>query len=209
VKARVLPLDSAEHLSAQELLPWFVNGTLSGAEADAIARHLAHCDRCQQDAAEQAELRAVVLPDEIGRDVDRHWATLRHRINATPLGASDASRPRWQESWLWPTVAVQAAVVLALTLVLVAAPFRDERYRALGSPPPAVEPNAVAVFRSDATNQQMREALHAVDASIVAGPTVTDAYLLRLATARPEVLARLRAQPGVVSVEALQSERAR
>ena len=43
-------------------------------------------------------------------------------------------------------------------------------------------------------------------ARIVGGPTVTDAYLLRVANPTPEVLARLRAQPGVLSVEALQEE---
>ena len=97
--------------------------------------------------------------------------------------------------------------MLSLVLVLIGGPLRDERYRALGAPPAAVEPNAVAVFRSDATNQQMRDALHAAGASIVGGPTVTNAYLLRFnATAAPEGLARLRAQPGVSSVEALQGD---
>ena len=58
------------------------------------------------------------------------------------------------------TIAVQGAVMLALVLVLIGGPIREERYRALGSPPAAVEPNAVAVFRSDATNQQILDALH-------------------------------------------------
>jgi hypothetical protein len=65
----------------------------------------------------------------------------------------------------------------------------------------------VAVFRSDATNQQMRDALHAAGATIVGGPTVTNAYLLRFnAAVGPQGLARLRSQPGVVSVEALQGD---
>ena len=58
MKARILSLDSAEHRSAQELLPWFVNGTLAAAEAASVARHLAGCERCRKDAAEQAQLRA-------------------------------------------------------------------------------------------------------------------------------------------------------
>ena len=43
MKARILPLDSAEHRSAQELLPWFVNGTLDAAEASSVGRHIAGC----------------------------------------------------------------------------------------------------------------------------------------------------------------------
>jgi hypothetical protein len=208
VKARILSLDSAEHVAAQELLPWFVNGTLTAAETESIASHLAQCDRCRNDAAEQAELRGTALPERIGRDVDRHWAALRRRIEAAPRlspQSADASSPRWRERWLWTTVALQGAVLLVLTLVLVVGPLRDERYRTLGAAPPAMEANAVAVFRNDATNQQMRDALHAVGARIVAGPTVTDAYVLGLTDTSPEALARLRAQPGVVTAEALQS----
>jgi hypothetical protein len=209
VKARILSLDSAEHVAAQELLPWFVNGTLTDAQAESIAAHLAQCERCRNDVAEQAELRGVTLPERIDRDVDRHWAALRRRIEAAPRPSTPSgqgSPSRWRERWLWTTVAVQAAVLLALTLVLVAGPLRDERYHTLGAAPPAPEANAVAVFRNEATNQQMRDALHAVGARIVAGPTVTDAYLLRLNDMSPAALGRLRAQPGVVRAEPLQGE---
>ncbi len=210
MKARILSLDSAEHRAAQELMPWFVNGTLDADEASAVARHIAECARCQKDAAEQSELRSIAVPAGSGGDVDRDWAVLRSQIGAMPRSpkpAPERAKPRWWKHWLPIAVALQAAVMLSLLLVLVGAPLRDERYRALGSPPAAVEPNAVAVFRSDATNQQMRDALHAAGARIVGGPTVTDAYLLRFdATVGPEGLARLRAQPGVVSVEALQGD---
>ena len=212
MKARILALDSAEHVAAQELLPWFVNGTLTGAEAESIAAHLAQCDRCRNDAEAQAELRGVALPEAIGGDVDRGWALLRRRIEAAPdpsTASPEAPPSRRRERWLWTTVALQAAVLLALTLVLVIGPLRDERYRTLGALPPTPEANAVAVFRDDATNEQMRDALHAAGARIVAGPTVTDAYLLRLTDTAPAALARLRAQPGVVSAEALQSEAGR
>jgi len=212
VKARILPLDSAEHRSAQDLLPWFVNGTLGAAEASSVARHLAGCERCQKDAAEQAQLRAAASATQVAGDVDRDWAVLRSRIEAFPrpptLKPEAATAHPWRR-WLPLTLAVQAVFVVALLLVVIGAPLRDERYRALGAAPAAFEANAVAVFRSDATNRQMREALHAVGATIVGGPTVTDAYLLRVGNATPEVLARLKAQPGVVSAEALQAETSR
>jgi hypothetical protein len=210
MKARILSIDSAEHRAAQELMPWFVNGTLGADEASSVVRHIAECARCQKDAAEQNELRAVAFAAEGGGDVDRDWAVLRSRIGAMPRfpkPAPDISKPRWWKQWLPITVAVQAAIMLSLVLVLVGGPLREQRYRALGSPPAAVEPNAVAVFRGDATNQQMRDALHAAGASIVGGPTVTNAYLLRFnVSVGAEGLARLRAQPGVVSVEALQGD---
>jgi anti-sigma factor RsiW len=207
VKARILPLDSAEHRSTQDLLPWFVNGTLGADEASAVASHLAQCERCQKDALEQARLKASVFVSPPEGDVDRDWAALRSRIEAAP--ASATHKPQAAPSWPWRrwlpmTVAVQAAFTVALILVLLGGSLREERYRALGERPTAFEANAVAVFRNDATNQQMRDALHAAGARIVGGPTVTDAYLLRITNATPEALSRLRMQPGVLSVEALQ-----
>ena len=205
MKARILSLDSDEHRAAQELMPWFVNGTLGAAEAASVAKHLAHCSRCQGDAAEQVELRAAAAADQTGGDVDRGWTQLRSRIEAMQRPATAGSAGWRRGSWLPWAVALQAAVLLALVLVLVGVP-RDERYRALGATPAATEPNAVAVFRSEATNQQMRDALHAAGARIVSGPTITDAYLLRFEKVSPEILARLRTQPGVLSVEALQAD---
>jgi len=212
VKARILPLDSAEHRSAQDLLPWFVNGTLGAAEASSVARHLAGCERCQKDAAEQAQLRASASATQVAGDVDRDWAVLRSRIEAFPAAPTrrpEGATPRSWRRWLPLTIAIQGALMLALVLVLIGGPSREERYRALGAQPAASEANAVAVFRGDATNEQMRDALHAVEARIVGGPTITDAWLVRIGSPTPQVLARLRAQPGVLRVEALQEEAAR
>jgi hypothetical protein len=212
MKARILPLDSAEHRSAQDLLPWFVNGTLEAAEASSVARHIAGCERCQKDVAEQAHLRASASAMQAASDVERDWAVLRSRIEAdarAPTGRREGSAPRSWRRWLPVTVALQGAVILTLVLVLIVGPAREERYRTLGAQPAAGEANAVAVFRGDATSEQMRDALRAVGARIVGGPTLTDAYLLRLNDPTPQVLARLRAQPGVLRVEALQEEASR
>jgi len=212
VKARILPLDSAEHRAAQDLLPWFVTGTLDAAEASSVGRHVAGCERCQKDAVEQAQLRASASAMQAAGDVERDWAVLRSRLEADPRAPTrrrQGAAPRAWQRWLPFALALQGAVILTLLLVLIAGPVRDERYRALGAQPAASEANAVAVFRGDATSEQMRDALHAVGARIVGGPTITDAYLLRLNDPTPQVLSRLRAQPGVLRVEALQEEAAR
>jgi anti-sigma factor RsiW len=140
MKARIFPIDTAEHRAAQELMPWLVNRTLDADEASSVARHIAECARCQKDAAEQNALRAVAFAAESGGDVDRDWAVLRSRIRAmppSPKPAPEISKPRWWKQWLPITVAVQAAIMLSLVLVLVGGPLREQRYRALGSPPAA------------------------------------------------------------------------
>jgi anti-sigma factor RsiW len=42
----------------RELLPWYVNGTLSGEELAEVERHLRRCRRCRAEAEEFRELQA-------------------------------------------------------------------------------------------------------------------------------------------------------
>jgi anti-sigma factor RsiW len=216
MNARILTLNCDEHRIAQELLPWFVNGTLDAAESSQVMAHIAQCSLCQVDAAAQAELRAIRLdggsPDRLpGGNVDRGWAALRSRLDSAPTGpdrSGATARPWWRQG-LQVAVALQAAVMLVLAVTLIGLSSRSEPYRALGASAVVAEANAIAVFRADATNAQMSAALRAAGARIVGGPTVTDAYLLRLPGVAPDALARLRAQPGVLGVESLQGEPAR
>jgi anti-sigma factor RsiW len=212
VKARLLSLDSDEHRAVQSLLPWFVNGTLGGDEAGRVEAHVADCPRCQADAAFQVRLRGLDLAAAPAGDVDRGWAALRGRLDAqteTARRAPESPRRRWT-GWLPLALGLQAAFVLVVAIAAFMPPRQPELYRTLGSAPGATAANALIVFRADATEAQMREALRSGEARLVGGPTATDAYLLRLPDrGATEALARLRAQPGVVRVESLEAEPAR
>ncbi len=209
MKARILALDSSEHRTAQELLPWFVNGTLAAAESAPVAAHVAQCVRCQADAAALAAVRAVPIDVATGDSVERGWAALRRRLETRPTETRHGTGQPWWKPSVQLALAAQAVVMLVLVGALIATTTRTEPYRALGSAPAATEANALAVFRADATEQQMREALRAGGARIVGGPTISDAYLLRMVDLQPETLARLRAQPGVLRIESLQGEATR
>jgi hypothetical protein len=211
VKARILPLDSDEHRIAQELLPWFVNETLDAAEAAQVAIHLKHCVRCQADAAAQASTRSVPVEVDAGSNIERDWAVLRSRLGASPRleGTLQAAGQPWWRRGLPLAMAAQAVVVLGLAVALFGMSMAPPLYRALGAALPDTQANAVAVFRADATEQQMRAALRVVGARIVGGPTTTDAYLLHLDDLDAQTFVRLRAQPGVRSVESLQGESTR
>lgn len=211
MKARVLALDSDEHRQAQELLPWFVNGTLEPDESRRVAAHLAQCSRCQGDAREQAALRTALPQDAPAGDVERSWAALRSRLAEPAVAAARPSRapPRsaWRPGWRF-AVALQAMVIVVLAAALAGVSSLDEPYRTLGAPG-AVDPDALVVFRPDATSAQMRDALRAADARIVGGPTATDAYLLRFGAPGGGALERLRTQPAVARLESLRAEGSR
>jgi hypothetical protein len=208
VKARVLPLDSDEHRRTQALLPWFVNGTLDTGEAAGVAAHLAQCGRCQADAREQAAWRAALPQDAPAADVDRRWSSLRRRLEAPaapdPQPAAAGAPPWWKPGWRF-AVALQAMVIVVLAVALAGVSALEEPYRALGAAG-TVDPDALVVFRPEATSSQLRDALRAADARIVGGPTVTDAYLLRFRKSGAAALATLRAQPAVARVESLRAE---
>jgi anti-sigma factor RsiW len=205
VKARVLHLDSDAHGAAQALLPWYVNGTLDAAEHAAVDAHLGDCARCRADLELQRLVRATPVASPPG-DVDRGWLALRRRLEAEaapkPPIASPVRRPA--PRWLMPALALQAAFGVVLAAAWLAPP-RVGDYRTLGAAP-AAPANALVVFRADATEAEIRAALRAVDARIVGGPTVTDAYLLRLPASGAASLSRLRGERSVARAESLDGE---
>jgi len=228
VNARIVSFDSDDHLALQGLLPWFANGTLPRDEAAQVEAHLAQCTRCRADLDGQVKLRTLLPPavaeaggDDDAATAERRWSALRVRLDAdaaarpparTAHAAPRRRPPRRPTRWLPWAFGLQTAFVLALALLAGwNALTPSEPYRALGTAPAGVAPNALVVFRPDATEQQMRLALRAGHARLVGGPTVTDAYLLQIGPAADiaDAVARLRAQPGVLRVESLEATGAR
>jgi hypothetical protein len=213
VKARVLHLDSDEHGTVQAVLPWYANGTLDAAERAEVESHLGDCARCRADLEFQRHLRATPAPEALPDEVDRGWLALRAQLEAPPAEAprpmparDRRNAPRWWPLALGLQAAFVAALMLASAWLFLPQP---DAYRTLGAAaaPPAA--NALVVFRPDATEAEMRRALRAADARVVGGPTVTDAYLLRIPALGADALARLRAEPAVARVESLEGEPAK
>ena len=81
------------HSRALELLPWFVNGTLSGAEREGVEAHVRACIACRRELKEQQRLYGAVRArrtadvsaeagfDRLDRSIDeaaparRRWTT--------------------------------------------------------------------------------------------------------------------------------------
>jgi hypothetical protein len=106
--------------------------------------------------------------------------------------------------WRNWALAAQLAVIVGLG-ALLAPPGDgpDPAYRALGSGT-AATPDMVVMFQPDARLDHVQLLLQASGARIVDGPTVTGAYLIDVDAARmPQLLAALRADPGVRLAEPL------
>jgi hypothetical protein len=199
-----LPLDP--HRETLDLAPWYATDRLEPAEKARVEAHLKTCPGCQAEVAFQRQLGAAIPP--LALDVEHGWQAMRARLEAEaldppPARAPARTGPAWSTSGLgWAAAAAIAVIATGMVALRPMPSAPSQTYHALGSAPPAPTGNLVVVFRPDATEKAMREALNASHARLVDGPTTADAYVLRVAPAeRPTALASLRGRAEVVLAE--------
>jgi anti-sigma-K factor RskA len=188
------------HGQAEELLPWYATGQLDEADRALVERHLARCGDCRDQL--RFEHRMIEEFQASDPEVDDGWARLRARIDSNPPW--QAQRPgALRGAWALlkrPAVATLAAAQLAFVVLAGGAFLSISRpeYRALSSSTPPPVGNVIVIFRSDATQEDVLDALRDSGASLVGGPTSADAYLLRVpANRRAAAVARLQADDDV------------
>lgn len=195
----VVPMAHDEHAAVQGLLPWFARGQLGTAETQQVERHLLQCPACRSELAAEQPLQTLLsvagaLP--AGGDVEASLARMHARRQLPPPRAPRA--PRWMP---WALGLQGAAVALLLGLLLVTRPG-EPAYQGLSAAGAApVVADALVMFKPGTSEQAVRELLQTHQAGIVAGPTETGAWLLRV---DPRGLAALRTAPIVALAEPLQ-----
>jgi anti-sigma factor RsiW len=206
--AEIIRLRGSPHERAQQLLPWYVNGTLDPDEKAMVEAHLADCADCRADLeSEQALARDVAA---LPIDLEHAWSALSDRIDAAvpPRRLAEPVpflRRKVAMGWaLGGPFAAAAAVAFAIAIVPEARSPAGPAYRALGSAPTAQPGNALVMFRPDARDGDLRAALTTAGARIVDGPTASGAYVVRIAPdRRVKALEGLRAAPQVLLAEAI------
>jgi len=199
----VIPMEHDEHAAVQALLPWYAKGQLAGDESEQVQRHLMHCPACRNELAAEQPLQTLLnvagsLP-ETG-DVEAGLAKLHARMQpAKPKAAA----PRWMP-WALGLQGAACALLLGLWLHERQTEPAYEGLSAAGTAP--VVADALVMFRPGTSEQAVRELLQAHGAGVVAGPTETGAWLLRV-DARG--LAELRTASIVQMAEPLQPGPAR
>ncbi len=190
------------------LLPWFVNGTLSAEARRRVAAHLEACARCREEEQLLRALEAAVLEEPSPTPSPD---LLRDTLARLPQRA-----PGWWDriaAWLAPPSRLRwavaaAGVILLLQSVLIAGLLggfgKEKRYELLSAPPTyqAAGPRIVVAFGENVPERVMRETLHTLRGTIVAGPSPLGFYTVELppdATDRlAERLEQLRAQQEVI-----------
>ena len=225
MSGQILRLEPDPHAAVQRLLPWYLTGRLETAEHDAVEAHLAQCPECRAELETERQWQLLQPGHHAQVDVEDGWARMRARLGgeaapgrgsqATPAGRRGGWLPRaWRapprtpirapiRAWAAPAL-LSLGLLAAIGYTLRPLPPAGE-YHALAAP---AETSATAVvrFHPDATEAQIRQSLKNSGARLVDGPTVSDAYVVRLPREQyAAALDKLRKAPGVALVEALES----
>lgn len=184
-----------DHLEIQELLPWFVNGSLNEEEHSLVGEHIAECDTCG---------KAVTQLLSISAQFNAQDPELPHRnINAFIDNLPSQSTNSPGRRWLRPAMAACAVIGLAIVLIFTF-PSQD-RYRTLGRSESDLKGRAViqVVFSPNAREREIRKLLLEDGNEVLSGPSRHGVYRVLLGPGqRSEIyIARLQHNPDVVFVD--------
>lgn len=208
-----------EHVA--EILPWYVNASLSREETALVDEHLATCAACRDElarcrvlslaarSAAQGEEGWVPSPRHFARVLARVEASEQHRLGARGRALLDRLR-----SWVIDTprpvrwaFAVQGVAALALAAALLwRAPGPPPAYETLSRPAPAAAGDRARlhlVVAEETTERELRDLLHGIEGVLVGGPSSRGVYTVELPVGASErerveaIAARLRGEPRV------------
>jgi len=214
MNGKILQFDDSAHRKADEVLPWFVNGSLEDDERTTVEQHLRECARCRREVELLKQLQWVCTPEDSAQDATPAYLRLRQRIgDGGGLGALKGRLRMLQHPWScvppWArwTIAVQLAGILVLGAMLLR-PFGDSSvlYHTLGAAAThASRDGAVVVmFVPDVNESESRRILRAAGARPIDGPTQSNAYVVEVPDQRREaILELLRAEPAVTLAQPL------
>lgn len=197
------------HAGVRELLPFFVNGTLSELENARVMRHVAGCTSCIAELGEQRRLMGLMrsAPDELAGDPQSAWASLERTLDAE--AQARPRRRRVRPAWKWSLGLAAAAAVASLLapIVLVSPLSGSNDYRTLTTATPdsfTGDGTIRVVFKSNATVGGIDELLDRTGCQSVSGRSPRGVYTLDCgagATVTRHALATLRASPLVALAE--------
>ncbi len=205
--------------SANELLPWYVNGTLSAEETALVEQCLAESEELQTElAALQKLAQAVQTESPVVPSAVKSFRKLQTQID-TSTADSNAAKPSALGEWLqklrdqltWVPAPAQAfaaiAVAVVLSLLVIGNDQPVDDFVTLSDPEEisayADASSIIIVFNGDIAGQQLGQLVNEVSAAAVSGPNSVNAYQLYFAntTDRDQALAMLREKPELKLVE--------
>jgi anti-sigma factor RsiW len=204
----IIRLNDDPHRQTQQLLPWYVTGTLDREETALVEQHVGECAECREDLETEAALAREIkaLPGGARQGgADQGWAALKASIEAGQASlAPNAMRRRVPTRWNLAGAAGLAIAASVATFLLMRPP---SLYRTLSAPPGAASGNLIVIFTPETPEAALRAVLQRNGARIVDGPTSVGAYVLHVAEdQRAAVLARLKSNRNISVAEPIDGD---
>lgn len=179
------PTVPERHDGIWEMIPWYVNGSLTEGQAQDVECHAKTCPLCADEIGRQRHLaEGVIKSDPFEAPLSRSWETLRAKIEADVRARKPQKTKRnWfgeRQGGVWAVLGAAAAACVVLLLQFgSSAPERDG-FVTLTS---GVE-EAAQIVRFQPATGLTAEQLDAVMASFgvigLAGPSETGVYTATL-----------------------------
>ncbi len=195
----------------QALAPWYVNGTASQADRDWMEQYLAAHPQAQRDIDWQHQLALSLHAEVESFPADIGLARLQSLVRRQRAASAQSWLQRWLDripsQWLAPALAT-AMVLLVVQggvmggLLLRQPPVEPVAYRAIGAAPG----NYLRVmFRRDATEGAIRQALLQHAATLAAGPNQLGEYWIDVPADRQAALQSALQRGGLIEMAAVDS----
>lgn len=215
-----------EHQEVWELLPWFINHSLSAAEHTRVENHVKTCVTCRIELKQQQQVYENIQQADLLQQVSNaSFKQLKKRIEVQPGGSQLATGHNkhghfqifsFQFPGFTKYIALAASVLLLTTTlifnVLHEEPELRNEYRTLSrSAEPHQEnqhPNLVRVIFADETDSsQIHAIVNSVSGHIINGPYKNGMYEIRIDSEQTyskeitDTIARLRNNTNVIFAE--------
>lgn len=171
------------HDKALELMPWYVNKTLSAADAAELEKHFGECLPCRAALQEERRIQALVCAQaDLPLSAEHGISDLMHRIDSDRQSTARLSRsPRLAYTLIGIAVAAGALVLLSTLTLFLDEP--DVPFSTLTNTPATETARIDIVFADDVAAAQAAEIVESVGGRILEGPSEIGRYSVELSGA--------------------------
>ncbi len=177
--------EKSHHETVVELLPWFVNGTLSEQETALVEAHVHECVQCFSLLQQERRLQGMLSAESPATisSAAHGFERLQARLGSGASSIGQRAPRRWRRT---EGLALAASLAAVAVTVLVWQRLDDTQlsptgeFETLSEPATAESQTVDIVFTPELAEADMRALLRASGAVIVNGPSELGRYTIRI-----------------------------
>ena len=205
------------HREIQQLLPWYINQTLSYEQHQQVEQHLKQCLVCRREWLNLQKLaEQIIAPSDLEVSAEASFARLRMRlgkhcqaksVSSTPIPTSLPSRRYQRAAIASLSLAASLLLLIGLSIWPTEKAMVNFEYTTLSASQPIQSEHALlkVVFAKEMSSEVMDELLARIQAQKIGQANSMGAFTIKLDTAShmttDQALALLRSHRGVLLAE--------